>query len=556
MLDAFFWRDGDSTLLMAGEHHPGLVALSLLIAILISCMAMQLVGIAKVSQSPLYRQIAIATGALALGAGIWSMHFIGMLAFRLCTPVAYDPYVTTLSVLPAILASWVALEILTRKQVSGRQLLMGGTLVGSGIGAMHYSGMEAMLMAPQLRFDPLWFLASIVTSVVLASFALWIRFGLRQHQMLGKVGATLLSGGVMGIAVASMHYVAMAAARFVGQDMPGYTPRYNIDLVVAITTVTVVLSCAVLAGNLLWRHRMLYAQLQLSELRQKAIFDTAVDAIITIERNGTIITVNPSVERLFGWQRSELIGQNVRMLMPEPKRSQHNQYLHNYLGGGTAKVIGIGRETTAQRKDGSTFPIRLAVGEVRFEENVMFVGFITDISEQKRIEQLLEREAHHDALTDLPNRRMLFVILPKAMAQADRAESLLALLFIDLDGFKKINDELGHEIGDELLKEVARRLLSGLRRTDHVGRLGGDEFVIILENLHQEGEARYVAEKLLTEICRPMALHGHDVIVRASIGIAFHRPGSGLSADGLLCKADGAMYEAKKQGKCGVFLVM
>jgi len=555
MFEAFFWLNDNQTQLLIGEHHMGFVLLSVLIVILISCMSMQIAGIAKASHRPLFRHVAIGSGAVALGAGIWSMHFIGMLAFRLCTPIRYDPQITVLSVLPAILASWIALEILSRDRISARQLMIGGILVGAGIGAMHYAGMSAMKMAVELRYDPAWFATSIIVAVLMANFALWIRFGLRQQRWMGKAGITVLSGTVMGLAIASMHYVAMRAARFIGEEQLDYQHTHDLGLVIGISVVTVVLGGFVLAGNLISRYRQLYAQLQLSELRQKAMFDTAVDAIITIEKDGVITTVNPSVERLFGWRKEELIGRNVKMLMPEQQRTQHDGYLRNYLDTGIARVIGIGRETTAQRKDGSTFPIRLAVGKVVFEEAIMFVGFITDISEQKRIEKLLEREAHHDALTDLPNRRMLFAILPKAIARADRYNRMFSLLFIDLDGFKRINDTLGHEIGDELLKEVARRLLHVSRRADHVVRLAGDEFVVVLENLKEEGEARQIAEKMLADICKPMVLQSHDVKVQASIGIAFYRQGDRLSADELLGQADNAMYEAKKRGKCGVFSV-
>lgn len=551
MLERFFWFGGDPTLLMVGTYQPALVVLSLVLAVLVSCIAMQVAGLARAGHSTAFRQMAIATGTVSLGVGIWSMHFIGMMAFELCTPVRYTPFITVVSMVPALLASWIALSMLVRESVTRGQLLAGGLLVGGGIGAMHYMGMGAMQMAPLLRFDPLWFFASLVVSVLLAWFALWLRFGLHKSCWLNEIHLVLLSGAVMGGAVASMHYVAMRAARFVGEDVPGYTQTIDFDLVISITVVTLTLGMVVLAGNLVLRFRALYNQLRISELRQKAIFDTAVDGIITIERDGIVVSVNPSVERMFGWQPHELIGNNISMLMPEPQRSMHDGYLANYLGGAPARVIGIGRETTAQRKDGSTFPIRLAVGQMRFGKRVMFVGFITDISEQKRIEQLLEREAFHDPLTDLPNRRQLSVMLPRGMARADRSGDLLALMFLDLDGFKQVNDELGHDIGDELLKEVARRLLGAARRTDFVVRLGGDEFVVVLEGLHDEDEAGPVADKFSECLAVPMVLGGHELVLRASIGTAFYHPADGITAEQLLHHADLAMYAVKKKRRSG-----
>lgn len=556
MLEGFFWNHGDPALLVAGEYQPSLVALSVLIAILICCMGMQVAGIARQSQQAAFRHLALATGSLALGAGIWSMHFIGMLAFKLGIPVTYDPLITLISVVPAVLASWIALEILARNKVTPRQLLISGVLMGAGIGTMHYTGMAAMRMDALLRYDPFWFAVSILVSVFMAWFALWLRFGLRQNRVLiGNPGVILLSGSTMGLAVASMHYVAMEATRFVGHEMPGHDHSFNMNLVVGISAVTVLLGGLVLAGNLFLRFRVLYQQLQLSEARQKAIFNTAVDGIITIDPSGTMMSVNPSVTRLFGWEPHELIGQNVKLLMPTPHKAMHHQYLENYLSGGDAKIIGIGRETTALRKDGSTFPIRLAVGEVRMEEIAMFVGFITDISEQKRIEQLLEREATHDALTNLANRRLLTLALPRFMARTERSGPPFALLFIDLDGFKRINDELGHDIGDELLKEVAQRLNQRVRSTDLVARLAGDEFVILLEDLHNEKEAQQVAEQVRQNISCPMLLSGHEVTIGASIGITFYHKGCNLSGEALLQQADKAMYQVKKNGKGNIALL-
>lgn len=556
MLEGVFWNHGDPGLLMAGKYQTSLVALSVLIAILTCCMGMQIAGIARQSQNTTFRHLAVATGSLALGAGIWSMHFIGMLAFKLGIPVSYDPLITFISVLPAVLASWIALEMLARNSVSPRQLLTSGVLMGAGIGIMHYTGMAAMRMDALLRYDPFWFAVSILVSVFMAWFALWLRFGLHQNRiLLGNPGVILLSGSTMGMAVASMHYVAMEAARFIGHDTPGREHSFNMNLVVGISTVTVLLGGLVLAGNLFLRFRVLYQQLQLSEARQKAIFSTAVDGIITIDRDSIMRSVNPSVTRLFGWESHELIGQNVKMLMPTPHRAMHHQYLENYLNGQPAKVIGIGRETMGQRKDGSTFPIRLAVGEIRVEEITKFVGFITDISEQKRIEQLLEREATHDALTNLANRRLLTLALPRFMTRTERSGLPFALLFIDLDGFKQVNDELGHDIGDELLKEVAQCLNQRVRSTDLVARLAGDEFVILLEDLHNEAEAQQVAEQIRQSISCPMMLNGHQVTVGASIGITFYHKGCNLTGEALLQKADRAMYRVKKNGKGSIALL-
>src|SRR5690606_35666318 len=155
-------------------YNPWLVALSLLIAVFASGMALQVAGMVRLSDNHLYRQVALITGSLALGGGVWSMHFIGMLAFQLCARVDYSPGLTLLSLLPSLFASSVALQLLARRSISRVQRIGSGVLVGAGIGAMHYSGMAAMQMAPLLRYDPYWFAGSILVAVVLAILALWV----------------------------------------------------------------------------------------------------------------------------------------------------------------------------------------------------------------------------------------------------------------------------------------------------------------------------------------------------------------------------------------------
>ncbi|MFC3533765.1 PAS domain S-box protein [Vogesella facilis] len=401
MLDFFLLRDGAATPLLLGSYHPWLVALSLLIAILSSCMALQVSGLARLARSTAMRQTALASGSLALGGGIWAMHFIGMLAFEICTRVNYRYDTTLLSMLPAVLASWVALNLISHREINRWQLIGGGVLVGAGIGTMHYSGMAAMVMSPLLRYDPLWFAASLLVAVALAMLSLWIRFGLRRRGRFSVNQAILLGGLVMGLAIAGMHYTGMAAARFIGTPQLDYVAgmNHNTLLALAVGLITVSSSVFVLAGNAFLHYRQLYTQKLDSETRLRAIVNTAVDGIITIDHQGRIQNLNHSAERLFGWQESELVGRNINMLMPEPYRSGHDGYLANYLRTGHAKVIGQGREVTAMRRDGSLLPVRLAVGRAETPGQPLFVGFITDISEHKAMErELRARETQYRTL--------------------------------------------------------------------------------------------------------------------------------------------------------------
>ncbi len=394
ILDQFFISADQMAPFLVGSYNSGLVILSLLVAIFSSGMALQTAHIARMADLRPHRQIAICTGAIALGGGIWTMHFIGMLAFDLCTSVHYDPAITMLSVLPSVGASWVALQILSQARVQRSHLIVGGILVGLGIGTMHYSGMAAMQMAPMLRYDPFTFFLSIVLAVVLATLALWIRFRLHRTR-LTLLLRVVISGIVLGLAISGMHYTGMAAARFIGQTTP---PD---DMIIfnstfasmVLSTFTITVTVLVTAANGLLRYRQLFLKMEESESHNRAIVDTAIDGIITISSHGTILDFNHSAERLFGWKAGEVLGRNVNMLMPEPDRSRHDSYLSNYLRSNDPKIIGVGRDVTGLRKDGSLMPMRLAVGKVRQPGDPLFVGFITDMSRYNALTESLRQSA-------------------------------------------------------------------------------------------------------------------------------------------------------------------
>ena len=390
-LEAFFAAGLPRDPLLWRDHDPWLVALSVLVSIGTSAIALHLAGLAKAAKSRGMRQLALGSGALALGSGVWAMHYVGMLAFAVCGQARFDPLVTALSVLPSLAASWVALRLLVRERVGPGVLLAGGVLVGAGIGAMHYLGMAASAWAPMMRYDPGMFALSIVVAVLLAMLALWVRFGLRRHLRLGAGATTLLAGGVMGLAIAGMHYTGMAALRFVQPisvleaQQAGLPLQATLALVIAV--VTVGLGLLGIAVNVSLRYRRMFQDIQRSESRLRAVTATAVDGIVVIDGRGTIQSFNPAAERMFGWRADEVIGRNVHMLMPEPHRSAHDGYLRRHLQTGHTAVIGTGREVEARRRDGTVFPMRLAVGRIEHPDEPLFVGFLVDLSERKALER-------------------------------------------------------------------------------------------------------------------------------------------------------------------------
>ena len=394
-----------SELIETGSYDPILVALSVVIAVLASFMGFQVATQVSHDSNPGRKQLMLLAGSLVLGCGVWAMHFVGMLAADLCTAVSYDVGITALSILPAVLASWVALNLNLRPGIGLRDTVLGGVLVGAGIGVMHYLGMEAMQMAPLLRYDLPVFLLSLVVAMLLAMLALWIRFALLQlkPRLPLWLSPHLLASIAMGAAISGMHYVGMAAARFV--EVPGMEPWHvsdaNTYLAYGVFFTTLVVISAVLGITILFKYKDLVRSSRDNEQRFRAMMETAVDGIIIINHSGIVQGTNEAVERILGWSEYELKGQNVSRVMPQALRDQHNGYISKYLHSGEAKIIGTGREVQALHKDGHEIPVRLGIGHVKQGQEDFFVGFISDLSQRVAMEQQLrDREAKLRSLVE------------------------------------------------------------------------------------------------------------------------------------------------------------
>ncbi|KRA41852.1 bifunctional diguanylate cyclase/phosphodiesterase [Pseudoxanthomonas sp. Root630] len=424
---------------LVATYVPELVVTSFVVAALASYAALKTAGRVRASDA-VAKRWWLAGGALAMGIGVWSMHFIGMLALRLPIRLGYDIGITLLSLLLAVAASGYALWLVTRDHVSRARLFSGAVVMGLGIAAMHYVGMAAMRMDPQIVYRPGWFIASVLIAIAAAGGALAIAYRLRDdvhHERLHRA----LAAGVMGVAIVGMHYTGMAAAHFPEGAMCGAA-----------------LGAGFSPDSLAWLVVVINA----------AVLGTAIGASV--------------LDRL----------------------------LH---------------ERTA----------RLSAS-------------------LQQANQQLTHLALHDALTGLPNRLQLVDYLQQLIAQAQRDDNnRFAVLFIDLDGFKGVNDSFGHHVGDALLVRVATTLRQMIAPGDTVARLGGDEFVMAAA-VGGANEATVLGQRLLARLGEAMKLEDHDdVRVTASIGIALY-PGDGEDADALMAHADAAMYCIKESGRNGMAL--
>ena len=490
MFSQFFSFD-DQVRLIEGAYHFPLVALSLLVAIFAAFMAFTVASQAAVTEDKVRKNVLLGAGSLALGGGIWSMHFLGMTAFELCLSVNYDLTITALSALPGIAAAWVALNLLIRSRVSAIEILVGGVLVGAGIGTMHYSGMAAMDMAPLLRYDLGMFLLSIVVAVVLAMLSLWIKFGIsaaiKSKNLLGRhiIAASI----VMGLAIAGMHYTGMAAARFVlppGFEMSNQSSEISAYLAISIAIFTITIIAVVLGITLLFKYKDVMLRAQESERIQSAITVTAVDAILTVDNRGIVRTANPAVKDIYGYSHEEVIGMHSSSLVPHERRYLYDNDFFSQGKENSEQIIGTGREVDVLRKDGTTIPARVSIGFTNVDGKPMFVVFASDLRKRKEMEDALrESEAKF---------RSLIANIPGA-AYRCLCKDGWPMVFVS----NAIKEITGYPPEDFLLPNPSLHI-SDLFHPDDKDALSDveaftDNFTIEYRLIHKNGDIRWVLEQ-------------------------------------------------------------
>jgi diguanylate cyclase (GGDEF)-like protein/PAS domain S-box-containing protein len=288
---------------------------------------------------------------------------------------------------------------------------------------------------------------------------------------------------------------------------------------------------------------------EVAELRRlSSVVEHATDIVYITDRRGVIEYVNPGFERATGYSRAEAIGKTPRLV----KSGQHSEEFYQSLWSNVLRGREFRELFVNRRKDGSLFYEEKTITPIRNEVNEVthLVSTGKDVSERVLGQEKINYLAHHDNLTGLPNRTQFSLRLSEALARTRRNEKLLALMFLDLDHFKRINDSLGHDVGDALLRQAAERLKANVRETDIVGRLGGDEFTVILESINHVNNVIAIAQKLVYAVGQPFVIGAHTLHVSVSIGITLY-PLDDSEADLLTKNADMAMYHAKELGRNG-----
>ena len=287
-----------------------------------------------------------------------------------------------------------------------------------------------------------------------------------------------------------------------------------------------------------------------SEQRARQVMENALDAIINMDTGGFIIEWNKAAERIFGYKRSDALGRSLaEVIVPEVYREAHNKGLQRLQNSGESKMLGRSIEITAMRSNGAEFPVELTIIEIVSSGERYYSAFLRDITRRKDYEARIKFLANYDALTSLPNRNLLNERVIKEIENAWANDSQFALMFLDLDHFKDVNDSLGHRYGDSLLIELTKRFQKLVRPEDTICRLGGDEFVFLLAGSGHD-VAKEIVERLLAAVEQPLVIDQYQLTITASVGIAIY-PDDGLDIESLQRNADVAMYRTKKESRNG-----
>jgi diguanylate cyclase (GGDEF)-like protein len=526
---------------LATEHDYWLLCLAVLVCVATALTSFLMYSIAD-AYSGRRRLLWAALTGVSAGSGIWATHFVAMLAYKGAMPTHYEPVATIGSLLIAIGIASAGFAVST----GGRRLWigLGGILIGFAIGGMHFTGMAALVIPGTIVWDAALVAAAWVLGCALAGAAM-----LAFYAAASGLGAILRAGSLLALAICVLHFTAMGAVQiepdptvaFFGQGMN----RFHLALAIAGVTSIVLLSA--FSATVVQRANI---RCEAALREQNSLFEAAVRhlpvGLSMFDGEKRLIMCNPAYRNLYclsddmthaGASFAEIVS-NVRQQEGRDGTVRSIARHFSKLGHGRAFT------ETVQLHDGRTIFKKVAPiaggGWVDVQE---------DVTERMEQAAKIAYMAEHDMLTGLAN-RVQFLEQLEAALNGRRHDERIAVLFIDLDRFKPINDTLGHLVGDVLLREVATRLRATVRAPDLVARLGGDEFVILQITARPEQEAGELASRIIATLSAPYEVHGRMLEIAASVGIAVaHHQGE--DSEALLARADSALYRSKAAGGAG-----
>jgi diguanylate cyclase (GGDEF)-like protein len=520
---------------LVDEHDWRLVVLGGAVCLLASAAAISLFHRARATQGP-GRLVWISLDAVVSGSGIWATHFIAMLAYGPGNGGAYNIPVTILSLIFAISVTFVGLSIAV-SSLRTPWVVLGGAIVGGGVAAMHYTGMAALEIPARVSWVEGTIVASVLFGVVFAALALFV--AARRDDRSHALAAT----GLLTIAIVAHHFTAMGAVLLTPDPTLAISGMSIAPASMSFLTASAAVAIIAIALVSALLDRRAKGELG----RQQVVLDTALQnmsqGLCMFDADGNIILFNERYAAMFRRSEMQLTG---RRLLDVLREEQANGQWTGDPDQFFARLVEDARDGRTTTSIVERFGCSIRVVNQPMQGGG-WVATFEDITEWLEAQEKISHMARHDALTNLPNRVLFHEQLEQGLRRAGSNDQL-AVLCLDLDHFKDINDSLGHPIGDALLKEVGRRLKSTVGEHDTVARLGGDEFAVVQIGRSEEAAARALAGRLVEVISAPYEIDDHQIVIGVSIGISLS-PQDGNNPDELLKNADLALYRAKADGR-------
>jgi len=510
------------------EHDYQLVMLAVLICLFSSFTAVSLQERARSTTQEARPKWIILT-AIAIGTGIWSTHFIAMMAYEVGVPMRYEPVFTIASLVVAILVSGLGFKFATYHRTK-RSRGLAGLVIGIGISAMHFLGMAGAQLAGEMSHVSSYSLLALAFGV---GFSVLAMVGMNKTKDIVRhaVATCMLTAAICGL-----HFTSMA-----GLDI-SLDPAINLPpamlsestLVVGISVFTLGLLGFSLATAFIDQDAA--TQKQMEAIRLKSLADAALEGIVVMDMGGHIVTANRSFLDLCGKQ------------MPELRGHPFHRYFQQFASDDSINTLAENashlEEALLLNQFAEEIPTEIFFRQVIVSHEPQLVAVVRDLRERRAAEQQINYLSNYDVLTGLANRQLMLDRLQRAVPSALAKGETIALHYIDLDGFKELNTTLGQEGGDHLLRVFASRLQRCVRKIDTVARIGADQFCVIQENIERAENADLLIEDLQQRLAQPFAINGREAVLSMSVGIAV-APGDTDDANSLLSRAEIAMRHAK-----------